>query len=131
MRMEIHGMDELIEKLEKLSDKSRVDEIAKKAVNAALPTVVSSVQSHIHPRDVAGGVTATAARDNAYGVFAVAKVTGRTKKGSNALRAAVLEYGRHDGRGGHIPWRKSAVSAAESASKQIMEDVIKTEMGCD
>lgn len=132
MNMQISGLDEVMALLEKLSDKGRVDDIAKKAVNAALPTLTASVRSHIHPRDVASGVSEKPAEVNQYGVFAVAKVTGHDSKGnSNAARAAVLEYGRHDKRGGHIPWRAAAAGAAEGPALKIAEEVIKAEMGCD
>ena len=43
MGIKLTGFDELLEKLDKLSDKGRVDEIAKKAVEAARGTVESSV----------------------------------------------------------------------------------------
>ena len=132
MQMSITGFDDVIKRLDKFSDKSKMDEIAMKAVDAALPTVVSSVKSHIHPHDVASGVTATKAKDNAYGVFGVAKITGHDSKGqSNAMRAAVLEYGRHDGRGGHIPWRDVSAASAEGTAKSIMEQTVRSEMECD
>lgn len=129
MHLEIDGMDDVMKKLEKLSDKGKVDEIAKKAVNAALPALTGSVQSHIHPRDVAGGVASSAARVNAYGVLGLVKVTGRNKKGeSHAKRASILEYGRHDGRGGHKPWRAASASAAKSSCESTMKQIVEAEM---
>ena len=132
MHLEIKGMDEALKKLDKLSDKSKVDEIAKKAVNAAGPTLEGSVRSHIHPRDTANGVIFSPARVNAYGVLGVVKVTGRNRKGeSNAKRAAILEYGRHDGKGEHIPWRDDSTSSVEGSCSEIMKSIVEAEMGCD
>lgn len=132
MQFRVEGFDKVLKQLDKLSDKSRVDEIAKKAVDAALPALTGAVKSHIHPRDVAGGVTASAARVNAYGVVGLVKITGRDRKGqSNAVRASVLEYGRRDGRGGHIPWRAASVSAARSSCESAMKKVVEAEMECE
>lgn len=132
MRVEITGFDEVMTKLNKLSDKGKVDAIAMKAVDAALPTLEGSVRGHIHPRDVAGGVHAISARVNSYGVFGVATVTGRNAKGeSNVKRANILEYGRHDGRGGHKPWRAASASAAEAACIETVKGIVEAEMGCE
>lgn len=137
-RMGAHGLDALIEKLEKLSDKSRVDEIAKKAVNAAKDVVASSMRSAIAsseygPRStgsVAASVVATDAKVNSYGTYSVAKPTGRDEEGKrNGEKAAYLEYGSP--KMAARPWRAKAVSAAEGSCVKIMEQVIKSEMGCD
>ena len=128
----IIGFDETIKKLEKLSKESTLNDIAKKAVTAALPTLERSVRSHIHPRDVAGNVTTKTAKENPYGVFGVATVSGHDRNGYSAVkRATVLEYGRHDGRGGHAPWRDASASSAESSCKNIMENIVRDEMECD
>lgn len=137
-RMGAHGLDALIEKLEKLSDKSRVDEIAKKAVNAATPTAVNAVKSAVGaseygPRatgSISKSIQGTSAKINQFGVFSVAKPTGRDAKGrANAYKATILENG--NSKIAARPWRAKAVSAAEGSCVKIMEQVIKSEMGCD
>ena len=132
MGARVEGLDELIKLFDKLSDKSRVDEIAKKAVDAALPTLTSSIRSHIHPSEAAAGVTQRSAKVNAFGVFGVGTVTGHDRYGVPYAKIAnVLEYGRHDGKPPHKPWRAASVSSAEPACIKIMEQIIKSEMDCD
>lgn len=132
MGVRVEGLDDLIKMFDKLSDKSRVDEIAKKAVDAALPTLTSSIRSHIHPSEAAAGVTQKSAKVNAFGVFGVGTVTGHDRHGVPYAKIAnVLEYGRHDRKPPHKPWRAASASSAESASIKIMEEIIKSEMGCD
>ena len=135
-RMGAHGLDALIEKLEKLSDRSRVDEIAKKAVNAATPTAVNAVKSAVGaseygPRatgSVSKSIQGTSAKINQFGVFSVAKPTGRDAKG-RANKATILENG--NSKIAARPWRAKAVSTAEGSCVKIMEQVIKSEMDCD
>jgi hypothetical protein len=138
MGIKLTGFDELLEKLDKLSDKSRVDEIAKKAVEAATPAAVSAVKSAVRsseygPRStgsVAASITGTAAKINNFGVFAVAKPTGYDAKGrANAYKATMLENGNV--KIAARPWRGRAVSTAEPQCVKIMEEIIKSEMGCD
>ena len=132
MGVRVEGLDDLIKMFDKLSDKSRVDEIAKKAVDAALPTLTSSIRSHIHPSEAAAGVTQKSAKVNAFGVFGVGTVTGHDRHGVPYAKIAnVLEYGRHDRKPPHKPWRAASASSAKSASIKIMEEIIKSEMGCD
>lgn len=128
----ITGFDDVLKMLDKLSNKGKVDEIAKKAVDAALPILEGSVRSHIHPHEAAGGVTEKKAKVNSYGVFGVATVTGRDRYGASYAKIAnVLEYGRHDGKGPHKPWRSASASSAEGPCKQIIEDIVKIEMGAE
>ena len=138
MHIEITGFDDLIKKLEKLSDKSKVDAIAKKAVEAATPTAVSAVRSAVRgseygPRStgsVAASITGTPAKINTFGVFSVAKPTGYDPHGrSNAYKATMLENG--NSKIGARPWRSKAVASAEPACIRIMEDIIKSEMQLD
>ena len=138
MGIKLTGFDELLEKLDKLSDKGRVDEIAKKAVDAARGTVESSVRGAIASSEyglrstgsIAASVRSIPARVNQYGVFSTATPTGRHPSGiRNAELAAYLNYGT-----AHMaarPWRSRAVSSAESPATKIMEEIIKSEMGCD
>lgn len=138
MGLEVTGFDELIEQLEKLSDQSRVEEIAKKAVEAATPTAVDAVRSAVGASEygpyatgsVAASVAATPAKINSFGVFAVAKPSGHDRKGkSNVYKAQILEYG--NSKLGARPWRARAVSSAESQCIKIMEQIIKSEMDAD
>lgn len=132
MSVKVTGFDDLLKKLDKLSDKAKVDAIAKKAVDAALPTLESSVRSHIHPSEASGHVTAKKAKVNSYGVFGVATITGRDKYGNPYGKiASVLEYGRRDGRAPHKPWRAASASSAEGACTRIMEDILKSELDLD
>lgn len=130
MNITVEGLDEVIKQLEKLSDKTQVDEIAKRAVNAALPALHGSVSSHIHPRDVAGGVVTKDAKVNSYGVFGVVTVTGHNAKGeSNAKRANILEHGTS--RTPAKPWRAASASAVREQCMQTMEKILESEMGLE
>ena len=132
MGVRVEGLDDLIKLFDRLSDKTRVDEIAQKAINAALPTLTSSIRSHIHPSEAAAGVTQRSAKVNAFGVFGVGTVTGHDRYGVPYAKIAnVLEYGRHDRKPPHKPWRAASASSAEPASIKIMEQIIKSEMDCD
>lgn len=144
----VNGFDDVIKMLDKLSNKSKVDNMAKAAVNQAKDIVASSMRSAIasseghraapgkrHRADrstgsVAGSVEATAAKVNSYGVFSVAKPNGRDKDGtSNGKKAALLEYG-----GRNLParpWRSKAASSAEAPAAKAVEDYITKEMGCE
>ena len=138
MGIQINGFDNLIKELDKLSKKAYVDEVTKKAVNAAKDVVASSMRSAIAsseygPRStgsVAASVVATDAKVNSYGTYSVAKPTGRDKEGKrNGEKAAYLEYGSP--KMAARPWRARAVAGAEDAAIRIMEDVIASEMDLD
>ncbi len=132
MHVAVNGFDDVLKQLEKLSDKGKVDEIAKTAVNAALPVLEGSVRSHVHPRIAAGSVTVKDAKVNSYGVFGVATITGRDKDGTSLVKlASILEYGRHDGKPPHKPWRAASATSAEGSCKQIIENIVKSEMGAE
>lgn len=144
----VEGFDDVIKLLDKLSNKAKVDNIAKGAVNAAKDVVASSMSGAIasseghrggngarHRKDrsnssVAGSVKPTYAKVNSYGVFSVAKPNGRDKEGtSNAKKAALLNYGtpKFSAR----PWRERATKSAEGPCKKILEDYVKSEMGAE
>lgn len=131
MRLEVNGFDEVMKKLNRLSDKSKVDEIAKKAVNAALPKLESSVRSHVQPRAVAGNVVTKKAETNEYGVFGVATIEGHVNRGGHVEPAAkvanVVEYGRGHRIGRH-PWRAASASSAESACIETATRIVEAEM---
>lgn len=133
--MKLNGFDDVLKKLDRLSNKSKVDEIAKKAVKAAQPINERSMRSALKAVEygpyatgsVAEGVTSTEPRINSFGVCAVAKVDGRDKKGvRNAEKAGILQYGtkRQPAR----PWRGNAVSKAENECLKVMEEVVASEM---
>lgn len=134
----VDGFDEVIKKLEKLSDKGKVDQIAKNAIDQAKDKVASSMRSSLAASErggkstgsAAGSVSPTQAKVNSYGAYSVARPTGRHPSGrTNGNVAAYLEYGASNL--GARPWRARAVSAAESGCVKIIEDYIKKEMGTE
>ena len=136
--IEITGMDELLKKLEKLSNQGKVEQAAIKAVNAAQPlneaamrTAVASVEHGPYATgSVSGSVSSTSAKVNSYGVFSVARPTGRDKNGArNAEKAAYLQYGTP--KMAARPWRQKAVNSAEKPCMKVMEEIWKTEMELD
>lgn len=138
MAITITGLDEVLKKMEKLSNKSKVDDIAKKAVSQAKDKVVSSMKSALSSSEygqystgsIAASVQPTEAKINSYGAYSVARPTGRDMKGvRNGAKAAYLEYGT--ARMPARPWRSRAVSGCEAECVRIMEDVVKQEMGAD
>lgn len=138
MSITVTGMDDLLRKFEKLSNPTHVEEIAKKAVKAAQPVNERAMKAAIAAAEhgpkstgsVAASVSSTQAKVNAYGVYAVARPTGRDKQGvRNGAKAAFLEYG-----GKNLaprPWRAGAVASAEPECVRIMEDIVKQEMEAD
>ena len=138
MGITITGMDEVIKQMEKLSNKSKVDDIAKKAVDRAKGKVASAMKSSIASSEtgpnatgsVAASVKPTQAKVNSYGVYSVAWPTGRDSKGvRNGEKAAYLEYGTS--KISARPWRSRAVSSCEAECVKIMEEVVKQEMGAE
>lgn len=131
----VEGFDDLIKKLNKLSDKAKIDEAAKKAVNEAKGVVADSMKAAIRaseygPRSigsVAKSIQPTEGKVNSYGVYSVARPTGRDDKGvRNGEKAAYLEYGTSNMSA--RPWRSKAVSDAEPKAQKIVENVIRKEM---
>ena len=133
--LDITGMDDLLKKLEKLSNRGQVEEIARKAVDAAEPLNEAAMRSAVASVEhgpystgsVSGSISSTAAKVNSYGVFAVARPTGRDAKGErNAAKAAYLQYGTS--RLPARPWREKAVHSAESQCVKAIESVLQSEM---
>ena len=131
----VNGFDEVIKILDKLSQKAKVDEIAMKAVNEAKGIVANSMSNAISgseygPRStgsVAASIKPTEAKVNSYGVYSVARPTGRDSKGMrNGEKAAYLEYGTPNMAA--RPWRSKAVSNSEAKAKEIIEKVVTKEM---
>ena len=136
--MDMTGWDDLIKRLDKLSDKAKVDDAAKKAVDAAKETVASSMRSAIRSVEygqystgaISASVTTTDAKVNSYGVFSVAKPEGTHPSGiRNGELAAYLNYGTSKMTA--RPWRERACTAAEAPAKKIIENTLKTEMDLD
>lgn len=100
-KLEIEGLDELEKQLKKLG--AQATPIAKKAVRRAAPILRDAIKSQISATthgtgDLAASITITPPRENLRGVFSVVKPSGTDRKGtSNALKFAVLEYGRKGG----------------------------------
>lgn len=137
-RVSIDGFDDVLKMLDKLSDKSKVDDIAKKAVDSAKSEVVSAMKSALSASErgpkstgsVAASVEATEATVNSYGAYSVAKPTGRHPSGKrNGEVAAYLEYGASNLNA--RPWRGRAASSAEPTCIKIIEEYVKTEMGAE
>lgn len=133
--LNVNGLDELLRKMEKLSDRGKVEEIAKKAVEAAQPLNEASMRAALSSVEhgpyatgsVSGSISSTPAKINAYGAYAVARPTGHDAKGvRNGAKAAFLQYGTS--KLPARPWRERAVSGAEAACVKTMEEVVKSEM---
>ena len=134
----VEGIDDVLKRLEKLSDRSKIDAIAKKAVNEAKNVVCESTKSAVRASEkgpystgsIAASIEVTDARINSYGVFVVARPTGRDDRGvRNGEKAAYLEYGKYSTT--HMearPWRANAVSNSEAKAKEIIENVVTKEM---
>ena len=139
----ITGWDDMITKLTKLSKKPYLDDVAKKAVNAAKDTVASSMRSSLSGAEghrgkskdrttgaVSASVIAIDAKVNSYGVYSVAMPTGRHPSGtSNGKMAALLEYGGHNLEA--RPWRASAAGMAEGPATQIIQSILDAELELD
>lgn len=137
-QLEVTGLEEFMKKLEKLSDQAKVEEIAKKAVDAAQPLNEAAMRSAIASVEhgpyatgsVSGSIQSTPAKVNSYGAYAVARPTGRDAKGvRNGEKAAYLQYGTR--RMAARPWRQNAVLSAQAQCISTMEQVIQSEMECD
>ena len=138
MAITVTGFDELIKKLDKLSNKGKVDDIAKKAVEQAKDRLTVAVKAAVASSEtgpnatgsVSASIQATGAKINAFGAYSVARPTGRDSKGiRNGAKAAYLEYGT--AKLPARPWRSRAVSSCEAECVKIMEEVVKREMGAE
>lgn len=141
--IEVTGFDEVLKKLEKMSDLGKMNEVARKAVQEAQPINESSVRSALAAVEhgpyatgsVSGSISSTTAKINAYGAFAVARPTGRDAKGvRNGEKAAYLQYGSPKEGPRKLearPWRQIAVASAESACIKSIEATLKSELELD
>ena len=139
MAIKSEGFDDLLRKMEKLSDRGQVEQIAKKAVSAAEPILTGSVKSALASAEqgpystgsASASTSPTGAKINEYGAYTVVRPTGRDNKGvSNAKKAAMLEYGV-PGRLNARPWRARAAESVKGSCVQTMEEVVKAEMEAD
>lgn len=129
------GFDEVLKKLEKMSDLGKMNEVARKAVGTAQVFNEASARSALASVEhgpystgsVSGSISSTEAKVNAYGAYAVARPTGRDAKGErNGAKAAYLEYGTP-----HMaarPWRAKAVAAAQTQCIKSIEATLKAEL---
>lgn len=131
----VEGIDDVLKRLEKLSDRSKIEAIAKRAVNEAKSVVSESTKSAVRASEkgpystgsIAASIDVTDAKINSYGVFAVARPTGRDDRGvRNGEKAAYLEYGTPNMAA--RPWRSKAVSNSEAKAKEIIENVVTKEL---
>lgn len=140
--VEMVGMDDLIQKLEKLGDQGYVEDVGKKMVDAAYPMTEAAVKSALASVEtgpyatgsVSASITGTGTKVNAYGVYAVARPTGRDSKGvSNGAKAAFLQYGspKKNPKLHARPWRQKAVNSVQDSAVKTMEEVLKSEMELD
>lgn len=136
--LDVTGMDELLKKLSKLSDKAKVDAIAKKAIDAGRQTVADAMRSSIGSMEygpyatgsVSASVVSTPSKINSYGAYSVALPTGYDDHGTrNGEKAAYLEYGAKNLM--PRPWRTRAVNSATGPAMKIIEDILKSEMELD
>ncbi len=137
-RLDVSGMDELIAQLEKYGDEAELNAAAMRAVNAGAPIVAGemavAIRSVEHGPYATGSVSdsieATTAKTNAYGVFSVAKPTGRDKKGlRNAEKAAYLQYGTPTMAA--RPWAERSARAAVARATPIVKETFLRAMGID
>lgn len=117
--------------------------MAIKAVNAAAPVIEKNMKAEIASAanrvdgkgrpystgELAASVSATDARENAYGVFSAVRPTGKDKKGTrNAEKMAYLEYGvATHGQEPH-PIRQKVIRQSEEKCLKIMKEVIDSEV---
>ena len=135
-RLDISGIDEVLEELKRLGDPERLNEAAQKAVNAGGTVLAKEMSSAIAAVEygkyatgsVSKSVKATRAKTNQYGVFTVAKPTGKDERGvRNAEKAAYLQYGTPTMAA--RPWSEKAVREGEAKAAPVVEDVFLDEMG--
>ncbi|MCD7736963.1 MAG: hypothetical protein LUI07_08410 [Lachnospiraceae bacterium] len=129
----MNGLDDLIKALEEFG--GNADEIGKKAVNAAVPTLEASISASAAQSASRGYSTGAMARSikggkakiNNYGVYAAVTIKGTdSNETRNGEKAAYLEYGtsKQPAR----PFMRRGVKAAEGAAQAAMEQVVEQEI---
>lgn len=133
--LRIDGLDETIRGMEKLG---RMDEIAPKAVEEAVPYLEQSMKAQVllattgryGTGELVGSIKATKVKQNQYGYYSVVRPTGKDKRGtSNAEKLVNLEYGNSH----QIPRPslQKAVDKVEDTCIDVMEEVIAREVGAE
>ncbi len=129
-RCELNGFDGLIEGLNNLA--ANTGEIAKKAINAATPTLKDALSQCIEESanrgyatgELAQSIEATKAKQNAYGYFAAVRPVGEDRKGvRNGEKLAYLEYGTS--RQAAHPVIARAINRAGEKCEKIMQDEVE------
>lgn len=116
------------------------DRMSLVAVNSAAPYLVEGAEKAVkeaaHKGYATGGLaksfTATKAKKNQYGAYAIVKPVGKDNKGvSYGARAGYLEYGTTVNGKLHntaAPWRQKAVNNAREKCQKAMEESIYKEL---
>ena len=133
--IEVNGFDDVLKKFDKLSDLGKVNDIAIKAITKAKPISAAQMRAAIASVEygqyasgsVSASIESTDTLMNGYGVYAVARPTGRDAKGvRNGAKAAWLQYGAPNLMA--RPWKQKAVGAATGPCIQTIESVLQSEM---
>ena len=117
--------------------------MAVRAVDAAVPVIeknmkarIKSVANRVDGKgrpystgELAASVSATDARENAYGVFSAVRPIGEDAKGMrNVEKMAYLEYGVASHGQEPRPIRQKVINESEGECLKIMKDVIYSEV---
>lgn len=139
-RAKAMGFDEIDKMLNKLM---QPETMAVKAVDAAVPVIEKNMKARIKTvanrvdgkgrpystGELAASVSATDARENAYGVFSAVRPTGTDEKGMrNAEKMAYLENGVASHNQEPRPIRQKVINESEGECLKIMKDVIYSEV---
>lgn len=119
--------------MQQLRRAGNVDELAKKMINAAIPTLERNVKkecaAHRRTGDMVNSVkpTKVAKYKNGGGYYAVVRPTGKDKNGvRNMEKMAHVEYGTSHQVA--TPILSKAIAESESDVSQIMQDVYNAEV---
>ena len=142
MKVDIKGAEEIELSLQKIG--AGAVDIAKRAVNAAAPTLRDSLKDQITKTtngkgDLADSITLTPALENDWGVYAKVAPSGVDRRGTaNIIKLRALEYGRkggyHSRSGFYVtdqepkPVMAKSVAAVEDKVVKIMEDIVGEEI---
>lgn len=124
----VKGLDELVEAFERMG---RIDEIAPKMLEEAVPIlkeeVVRLAETHKVTGDMASSIKETKPRERRGGHEIRVRPTGKDRNGiRNMEKAAWIEFGTK-GRSG-TPFITSAVLNAEADVKAKMQEVFNREV---
>lgn len=137
-RVQLDGLDDLMEELEKYSD---IGKVAPKMIDSATPILEKNIKKNIQQAanrgyatgELAESVKATEAKQNNYGYFAAVGVTGTDSRGvRNGEKMAYLEYGTmKDGkqRTAPHPVMQRSINESETPCLEKMQQVFDMEVG--